>query len=399
MQELENVNSKSVTHVIENFVIGNVGLQIIPEVFKKGWVAIPYLEGPPGIGKTSILGSKLQDLNWGLLTIQPALKPIEEYGGIPKFKNIKLNEEGEKILGTQWSIPEVLVQLHKLSEKHDLVVFFWDDIHLCGPEHLALMQECFSERSIRGYKLPDNVAIVLAGNNSSKAGYRSQSSAIINRCVKLPVHPDYDSWKNNFAIKNQIHPAIISFLGHPMYAKYLQEEEQIDTPWASVRQWTRLSNFIVAYESQMGSMDPDNLLYYATGHVGKEAASEFSRYHEIFSKFDMKTIFENSKDFQLASDPIDRYIAVFAIVTYFVNAYNKNTKKALHEQLTDIVGEYLKSEESLGLLMLREIGLIDTKAIGLKTRIDFLELLKTLDEKHPGLINKVLNTRKELNDE
>ena len=173
---------------INDFVIPNMVLQCTPEVIEKGGVSIPLLLSKPGAGKTSICYQKFNTLEWNMLAIQPALKPIEEYGGIPKFKFIKLGEDQEKVLGTIWSIPEILVELHKMSKMFDLVVFFWDDIHLCGPEHLALMQECFTERSIRGYKLPANVAILLAGNPSHKAGFRSLSSAIINRCVRLPVY-------------------------------------------------------------------------------------------------------------------------------------------------------------------------------------------------------------------
>lgn len=395
INEVAEKNSKSVSYVIDNFVIGNVILQTNEDVFKKGSVAIPYLEGPPGIGKTAIISEKIKDLNWSLLTIQPALKPIEEYGGIPRFRYIQI--DGEKILATEWSIPDILVELHKRSKEYDIVVFFWDDIHLCGPEHLALMQECFTERSIRGYRLPANVGIVLAGNDSNKAGYRSLSSAIINRCVKLPVHPSFEEWKNDFAIKNDVHPGIVSFLGNTMYTKYFQEEEQIDAPWASVRQWTRLSNFVTEYEKTMGTMSPDSLLYYATGSVGNEAASQFAKYYEIFSKFDLEKIFKESKNFRLPEDVIDRYALIFAVNNYFINNYSKNTKKLLTESFVNIVNKYLEEEPALALLLLKEIVLIDKKSIKMKSKLDVLELLQMLESKNPGLITKVLDKRE--NDE
>ncbi len=394
--EITEKNSKSISFVIDNFVIGNIILQTKEEIFEKGSVAIPYLEGSPGIGKTAVIGSKVKDLNWTLLTIQPALKPIEEYGGIPRFRYIPI-EEGKKILATEWSIPDILVELHKRSKEYDIVVFFWDDVHLCGPEHLALMQECFTERSIRGYRLPANVGLVLAGNDSNKAGYRSLSSAIINRCVKLPVHPDFNEWKNNFAIRI-VHPAIVSFLGHTMYAKHFQEEEQIDTPWASVRQWTRLSNFIVEYEKTLGAtMPPDMLLYYATGHVGKEAASQFVKYYEIFSKFDMEKIFNDSESFELPVDIIDRYAMIFAIINYFVNNYGKTTKDKLTKDLVNIVNKYLKEESALALLLLKEIVLID-KSVKTKAKLDVLDLLSKIEEKNPGVIGKVLDSRQQSDD-
>jgi len=382
---------------ITDFVVPNMVLQCTPEVIEKGGVSIPLLLSKPGAGKTSICNEKFNTLEWSMLTIQPALKPIEEYGGIPKFKSVKIGDQ-EKVLGTIWSIPEVLVELHKMSAMFELVVFFWDDIHLCGPEHLALMQECFTERSIRGYKLPPNIAILLAGNPSHKAGFRSLSSAIINRCVRLPVYSNYDHWKQNFAIKNSVHSSIISFLGHAMYSKYFHEDEQIDDPWASPRQWTRLSNFLCSYEDYQDKLMPINqLLFYANGHVGKEAASQYMRYYEIFSKFDVKSIFDDSKNFKTPDDELDRYIFVFAALNYIVNKYNKKTQDALNSQIVDIVTVLLKSDESLGLLLLKEIMTVDSKSI--KTKIKTVDIIDALNKTNPGLIKKILDDRKATDDE
>lgn len=377
---------------INDFVLANCVLQCTPEIMLKGGVSIPLLLSKPGAGKTSICQQKVAPLNWGMLTIQPALKPIEEYGGIPKFKTTK------GVLGTVWSIPEVLVELHRLSEIHELIIFFWDDIHLCGPEHLALMQECFTERSIRGYKLPSNVAILLAGNPSHKAGFRSLSSAIINRCVRLPVCSKFEDWKKNFAVQNSIHNSIISFLGHAMYTKYFHEEEQVDDPWASPRQWTRLSNFLCSYEEQTDKMMPTNqMLFYATGHIGKEAASQYMRYYEIFMKFDMKSVFDNSTTFVTPDDELDRYVFVFAALNYITNKYNKKTQDLLNDQIVDIISVLLSTDESLGLLLLKELMMVDSKSI--KTKIKIPVIIDALEIVNPGLIKTILDDRKSTSEE
>jgi len=225
LDDIDSEFEQPLEDVINNFIIPNCGLQINKDLIAKSGVAIPLMLSKPGAGKTSILNQKCSEFNWGLLTIQPALKPTEEYGGIPKFRYFKFREDDvNKTLGTVWSIPEVVVELHKLSAKHDLVIFFWDDIHLCGPEHLALMQECFTERAIRGYKLPHNCAIVLAGNPSNKAGFRSLSSAIINRCVRLAVYAGFEDWKKNFAIPNEIHKFHCKFPSTPNVCEVLSRE-------------------------------------------------------------------------------------------------------------------------------------------------------------------------------
>ncbi len=382
----------TVKAAINDFIIPGIVLQIREDIKRKGGVSIPYLLSKPGAGKTSIVGQVCELMSWGMLTIQPALKPIEEYGGIPKFKTITFEDSQEKVLGTVWSIPDVMIELKNLSEKHEVVVFFWDDLHLCGPEHLALMQEFFTERSIRGYKIPDNVGIVLAGNQSNKAGYRSLSSAIVNRCVRLPVYAAFSDWKVDFAIQNGIHQSIISFLGHPMYSKFFHEEELVDMPWGSPRQWARLSNFLTAYEDGMKKPMPSNqVLYFATGHVGAEAASQYVRYFEIFTKFDIVKIFEDTKNFSVPDDELDRYIFVFACLNHIVGNYSKRNKEEMNKKIVDVVGKMFEADESLGLLLLKEIILQDSKRV----KIDIASILKELKEKHDGIVQKVLDKRKE----
>ena len=388
--------------VINNFVLPNCGLQVNPTIIDKSGVAIPLVLSKPGAGKTSIMNQKSVGYNWGMITIQPALKPIEEYGGIPKFKYFKFDatDPDNKTLGTVWSIPEVIVDLYKLSKTKDLVLFFWDDIHLCGPEHLALMQECFTERAIRGYKLPSNCAIVLAGNPSNKAGFRSLSSAIINRCVRLPVYAKFEDWKNNFAVPNEMHHSIISFLGHPMYTKFFHEEEQVDMPWSSPRQWARLSNFVTSYEEGTGKMMPTNqLLFYATGHVGSEAASQYMRHYEIYSKFDVENAFNDSENFVVPSDELERYIFVFAALDY-ITSRKKKDQKELAIQVSNIEEKFLNVDESLGLLLLKEILLVK-KTKALKIKVDSLmnDIFNELNKKFPDLLKKILDERKEIDDE
>lgn len=395
---LEKEFERPLEEVMTDFIIPNCVLQVTPDIISKGGVSIPLLLSKPGAGKTSIQYQKFKALNWGLLTLQPALKPQEEYGGIPKFKRIKdiTNEETqEKILATEWSIPEVVVDLHKMSKIFDIVVFFWDDIHLCGPEHLALMQECFTERAIRGYKLPSNVAIVLAGNPSNKAGFRSLSSAIINRCARLPVYSRYEDWKKNFAISNDIHPSIISFLGHSMYTKYFHEDEQINDPWASPRQWTRLSNFITSYQEHMGQMmSRDSLLYLATGHVGKEAASQFCQYYEIFLKFDMEKVFEKIDNMSIPDDLYERYIFIFAAINHIFLKYNKKTQNELNSKIVVFANKMLMKDESLGILFLKEIALIENETKK-KIKIQILDIINDLDKLNKGILEKVFNERSE----
>ena len=350
----ENKNTRSLEKVVKEFIIPNCWLQIQPEIVNRGGMAIPYILSKPGAGKTTIIKQLCDQNKFGLFVLHPALKPIEEWGGLPNFKNIIVNDQ--EYPGTEWTISEVILKLIKLAEHHKLVLMLWDDMHLCGQQHLSLMQEAFSERSIRGFKLPDNVALLLAGNDNNKAGYKSLSSAISNRCARCYVHTDYEDWKNNFAIKNNIHSAIITFLGNSLNQKFFHEEEIVDEPWGSPRSWTRFSNYIQAMENWNNNipLDPALINFYCTSHVGVDAGSEFSKYYDIYMKFDVKQILEKYESFELNENSNDDYPLAFAILYHYGSLSGKDQLQLI-PNITKIINVFFENSKALSLLMFREL--------------------------------------------
>ena len=350
---LEKRHDRELSKVMQEFVIPNCWLQIQAEVIKRGGMAIPYLLSKPGAGKTTIMKKMCSDNNFGSFVLHPALTPIEEWGGLPNFKTITINDQ--EFPGTEWTISQTIVELHKLAANHKMTVMLWDDMHLCGQQHLSLMQEAFSERSIRGYKLPDNVALVLAGNDSNKAGHKSLSSAISNRCARCYVYTNYESWKNNFAVGNNIHPAVISFLGNNMYSKFFHEDEIVDEPWASPRSWSRFSNYIQAMESwNKKQLDASMVSYYGSSHIGYDAGNEFGKYYHVFMKFDCKSYLTNYKSFKLPDDEIEHYPLAFAMV-YYYGGLDPNVQKENIKNITHIISVFYDESKALSLLLFKEL--------------------------------------------
>ena len=260
--------------------------------------AIPYLRGNPGGGKTESIRAMALEKDDEFVSCHFALKQPEDLGGIPQFTTFK--NGGEEILSTKWSIPEILETLIHTSERakknHKKVIFFLDDIHRSGPFHITALFELLSERKIRDIKLPDNVALVLAGNGSIKAGAQLTNSAIINRCSVFDVYTDFDYWSEHFALPHKFNPHIHSFLKNTRYQQYFHEDEDIDKPWGSPRSWTKLSNLINLMFEKKNKISADKLSYICQAHVGDKAAKEFVAYYQIISKFKIHEIFKFIND-------------------------------------------------------------------------------------------------------
>lgn len=376
---------------IIDFTIENAYLQV-----NKIEVNAPYIVGKPGGGKTASIYDMCVKNNWSLISTHIAMKPLEELGGIPQFEKVVINNE--EILATKWSLPDIMKLFyqvsHDIKEKHKklkeegkisvenpILIWLVDDFHLCQEEHINLFYEPLTERTLRGYKFPDNLAIVIAGNHGSdKANAQIINSAIMNRIILLPTKTEYVNWKKNFAIIRKVHPAVISFLGNDVYQKYFHEDELVDDAWASPRTWTRLANEITARErwNPNSKFFTNKALFtgVARGYVGKEAASNFVNYFDIFSKFDIKEILSNSDSFELPSNEIDQYALLSALTVYYIENFNKN----IVQDTAKIVYKYLTDKKSLAFIITTDLAVQEhqMKKLHHKTKGYYSELAKEL---------------------
>ncbi len=399
--------SMALHDVMNDLMVFNAVLQTAGDEFtlRRGGVAIPLIISQPGAGKTASFYDLCMKIGWGLVTVHLAMKPLEELGGIPDFVEIEIN--GEKYPGTKWSIPDLIGQLYQMAPNVPGVFLCFDDIHLCGSIYLGLMQEFFTERTIRGYKIPDNVAIILMGNSTNKAGAKTQSSAITNRVCMMPVVADFENWRTRFALGgntekralpfdanklkdlakqiHRVHPAVTSFLGRDSYQKFFHEEEQVDTPWASPRSWTRFSNWLMAYELMHGRvMDPLYTNYLGTGHVGKEAAAEFVKYYKIFMKFDLVAILNDAKNYTLPDNPVDRYALGYALTNHYCN---HKERKSIVPAFAQIIVKYFDEYPDLALMVIRDI--LDTEKATRKRNL-YMDLTFELNSIRPGITQQLL---------
>ena len=341
-----------------SLLIGNAYLQMSGQT-----VAIPFLRGKPGAGKTYSITNLCQKYNWGFMSTHFAVKPIEETGGIPQFKKINLN--GEECVGTIWSIPDLIVTLHDLCSNHDFNLWLLDDAHLLSPIHMTLMYELLTERSIRGHKLPDNLALCLAGNTSNKAGAKTLFSAIVNRLIFMDIYTPFQHWKEDFAVPNNINPTVVSFLQYETNSRYFHEEEKTDKPWGSPRSWTNLANMIDGLIKLNYKLTSQDILYLAEGHIG-DGASEFTTYWEIYSKFDFNNILYQiyNNQYDLKDLPnYEKYVLTMGLTKYYINKIcgndenqqkQQSNKKYYNTAFAKFLIMLLKTYEDLSLLSLRE---------------------------------------------
>lgn len=387
-------------------------LQTNPEV--NNTVSVPYLQGKPGGGKTESIRAMAMAHNDEFISCHFALKQVEDLGGIPQFVNTVVN--GTKVLSTVWSLPEFITSIYKKSDiakvkeeggffirnkntgdiriaktgkfeeneayhfnkdleevvrvkgdkKHHRVILLLDDMHRCEGFHMTALFEILTERKIHEYPIPKNVALVLAGNSSTKAGAKAMLSAIKNRVATIPVQTNFEFWKNNYALKHHVHPAVIAFLS--AYNNFFHMDELQLEPWASPRSWTNFSNFLTAEESHskknvLTRRDINDIAYW---HVGADAAEKFTAFYKVFNEFPCKEIFntvKNPKDFAKYIEQYNysqQYSLAYACINYYFRYFTSKNKNDFNNVIKCIIIAYgapdgKHAHAELGTTILKEL--------------------------------------------
>lgn len=338
-------------------------------------VAVPYLCGLPGAGKTAMVREECKKRDWNLFHKNCALVLFEELSGIPE---VCKSANGE--LYTQWTKPQIVEELERLASEKPTLCFF-DDWHRTNASVQSLGFEAFTDYSIKGYKLPRNVVFMLCGNDSVMAGMREALSAVLNRVSKKYIKTDYDYWKQHFALKN-INPLILGFLDASENRKFFHMEESTYEPWASPRSWTYLSSKINAMEST-GAADriPNHeLVAEFSSYVGTEAASKLISHWLYYRTVNVDQIFKTG-NYTIPKTLQDQYIFSYAVSNELVNRWkNQNLQDRSGQIFAKILNDLYKVSREAGAILLSNVSIRNSEITNSLTKSGLIssQLLNSL---------------------
>lgn len=263
---------------IKPFIKANVLNQCIHEA-----TARMSIVGSPGCGKSDIMRQICEENGWGLAVKYMSNMDLCQITGIPC--QVKDGEDAK------WTKPEIFnftnldYKPEKYEEGKTITILFIDDFHLCDRVCQKYMFQLLTYKSINGYHLPKNTAIILAGNrNTDKALANVIPAPVMNRLAVFEVTAEATDWLKNYAFKHGVRDDITSFI-HTKGDIFLSQTPVESVPWASPRSWTFLSEQMNSYEKNIGPISLDVLRVIATGLIGPEFANEFIAYRELFAKW------------------------------------------------------------------------------------------------------------------
>ena len=240
------------------------------------------LMGPPGVGKTAIFYQLAQELGVNLVSYTMTHHTRQSALGLPVLREKTFG--GKTYTATEYTMSEILASVHERIEKTGVPtgILFLDEINCVSETLMPAMLQLLQSKQFGTHRLPEGWVIVAAGNPPEyNKSVRDFDVVTLDRVKKIPVEPDLDVWKE-YAYKEGIHPAILSYLNLRNSYFYKMETTVEGRKFATPRGWEDLSRIIQVYEQLKKTVDADLILQYIQH---PKIAEDFSAYLDLYYKY------------------------------------------------------------------------------------------------------------------
>lgn len=190
--------------------------------------------GAPGVGKSQVIRQIGKKYGFKVIDIRLAQMSEVEIGGL-----IYPNESRTK---TVWLAPEVLPNEERDGKNTILLL---DEITSCTKRVQVAAYQLILDRRIGQYELPEGCFVVALGNREDDDGvYVRLSGPLADRFEIHYIEPDFDSWKNDYALKYGVHEYVINYLTFKPAALHNQAVSDDSMVFATPRSWDRVSEIL-----------------------------------------------------------------------------------------------------------------------------------------------------------
>ena len=194
-----------------------------------------FLWGPPGIGKSELVENITNELGGIMYDCRLGQMEPTDIRGIPYY-----NKDTGKM---DWAAPVDLPD-EETASQYPIVVLFLDEMNSAPASVQSAAYQLILNRRIGQYRLPDNVAIVAAGNRESDKGvtYR-MPTPLANRFIHQEMKVDFPSWQE-WAVLNKISKDVVGYLSFAKQDLYDFDAKSSSRAFATPRSWTFVSQLL-----------------------------------------------------------------------------------------------------------------------------------------------------------
>lgn len=279
---------------------------------------VPIIWGPPGVGKTDLVGQVAKVLGWLLEIDHPSVADPTDAKGLPMP-----DADG---IGATFRPYGLLRRL--LSATSDTLVFL-DDLGQATAAVQASYMQLILGRRIGDHRLPDCVHFMAASNRTEdRAGVGRAITPLLNRAIHLDLDVDAQEWQR-WAERSNISPEVRAYLSWKPseLLGFDPKTAQAQRAFATPRSWAMLSRAI----STLPQGTEGSLLHpIAIDTVGEGSGTGFSGFVKI-----MRALPDPTRPLRDPSAPVpEDPAALFALACSLI----EQSKSATPKQLENLVG-------------------------------------------------------------
>ena len=190
--------------------------------------------GAPGVGKSEVIRQIGKKHGFKVIDVRLAQMSEVEIGGL-----IYPNAERTR---TVWLAPDILPNEERDGKNTILLL---DEITSCAKRVQVAAYQLILDRRIGQYTLPEGTFVVALGNREDDDGvYIHLAGPLADRFEIHYIDSDFESWKDNFALKHGIHPYVIDYLTFKPSDLHTQDPDSGVMVFATPRSWERVSDIL-----------------------------------------------------------------------------------------------------------------------------------------------------------
>lgn len=275
--------------------------QVLPTLCKAK--VTPFIYSSPALGKSSMVKQVADELGLQFIDVRLSQMDVTDLNGLPNFHGNKSTYIPFDVFPLQGdSIPD--------GKKGWLILL--DEMTSAPMSIQAGAYRLILDREVGQHKLHDNVFIVACGNlETDNAIVNPISTALVSRFANFYVEPNLEEWQT-WAVSNNIHPMITSYLGFKPSAFYTFNPDSVE-PYASPRTWDMVSHI-------MNKTNEINLITLAS-LLGDGVAIEFDGYMKCFNELPKIEYIVSKPDTYMIPTSIATQWATLGMVVACVDEY------------------------------------------------------------------------------
>lgn len=281
-----------------------------------------FIWGPPGVGKSDVVESIVSDAQDAgkdakLYDMRLSMCEPTDIMGIPYF---------DSTTGTmKWAPPSLLPT--EEDAKRDLVVLFLDEMNGAAPAVQAAAYQLVLNRKVGAYTLPDNVAVVAAGNRDTDKGvtYR-MPKPLSNRFVHFEIKVHFDDWVE-WATSNGVSADVVGYLTAKKNDLWKFDAKSPEHAFPTPRSWVFVSDIL----KDSGEFTEGEITDMVIGTIGQGTALSFAAHRKTSALLPDPTMILKGKVTELKTKEISAMYSLATSLAYELKAQTEEVGRSIDE--------------------------------------------------------------------